>query len=78
MAANYYGDPSQNLKKLELQEQMVKRLSLLYYINYLKKAGFKVGLLSTVKIMVDTVEYKATHNSDSITINQYLNEMSEG
>jgi UDP-N-acetylmuramoyl-L-alanyl-D-glutamate--2,6-diaminopimelate ligase len=75
MAANYYGDPSQNLKLVGITG--TKRLSLLYYISYLK-AGFKVGLLSTVKIMVDTVEYKATHTTpDSITINQYLNEMVE-
>jgi UDP-N-acetylmuramoyl-L-alanyl-D-glutamate--2,6-diaminopimelate ligase len=60
MAANYYGDPSQNLKLVGITG--TKRLSLLYYISYLK-AGFKVGLLSTVKIMVDTVEYKATHTT---------------
>jgi UDP-N-acetylmuramoyl-L-alanyl-D-glutamate--2,6-diaminopimelate ligase len=47
----------------------------LYYINY-SKAGFKVGLISTVKILVDDVEYKATHTTpDSITINHYLAEM---
>ena len=41
-----------------------------------KKAGYKVGLLSTVKIMVDTKEYKATHTTpDSLTINKYLKEM---
>jgi UDP-N-acetylmuramoyl-L-alanyl-D-glutamate--2,6-diaminopimelate ligase len=40
---------------------------LLYYINYLK-AGLKVGLISTVKILVDDIEYKATHTTpDSIT-----------
>jgi UDP-N-acetylmuramoyl-L-alanyl-D-glutamate--2,6-diaminopimelate ligase len=41
-----------------------------------KKAGYKVGLLSTVKIMVDDIEYKATHTTpDSVTINHYLAEM---
>ena len=41
-----------------------------------KKAGYKVGLLSTVKIIVDDYEYKATHTTpDSLTINHYLNEM---
>ena len=39
-------------------------------IRPLKKAGFKVGLISTVKILVDEVEYKATHTTpDSLTIN---------
>jgi UDP-N-acetylmuramoyl-L-alanyl-D-glutamate--2,6-diaminopimelate ligase len=48
--------------------------SLLYYINY-SKAGFKVGLISTVKILVDDID-KATHTTpDSITINHYLAEM---
>ena len=43
-----------------------------------KKAGYKVGLLSTVKIMVDNVEHKATHTTpDSLTINYYLNQMIE-
>ena len=41
-----------------------------------KKAGFKVGLLSTVKILVDNKEYKATHTTpDSLTINRYLSMM---
>jgi UDP-N-acetylmuramoyl-L-alanyl-D-glutamate--2,6-diaminopimelate ligase len=48
--------------------------SLLYQL--FKKAGYKVGLLSTVKIMVDDLEYKATHTTpDSLTINYYLSEM---
>jgi UDP-N-acetylmuramoyl-L-alanyl-D-glutamate--2,6-diaminopimelate ligase len=41
-----------------------------------KKAGYKVGLLSTVKIMVDTEEFKATHTTpDSFTLNYYLDQM---
>ena len=41
-----------------------------------KKAGYKVGLLSTVKIMVDEQEFKATHTTpDSLTINKYLDLM---
>ena len=43
-----------------------------------KKAGYKVGLLSTVKVLVDETEYKATHTTpDSLTINHFLNEMVE-
>jgi hypothetical protein len=38
-----------------------------------KKTGHKVGLLSTVKIMVGDIEYQATHTTpDSVTINHYL------
>ena len=76
MAANYFGNPSQNLKLVGITGTNGKTTiaSLLYQL--FKKAGFKVGLLSTVKIMVDDIEYKATHTTpDSITINHYLKEM---
>ena len=43
-----------------------------------KNAGYKVGLLSTVKIMVNNTEYKATHTTpNSVAINQYLSKMLE-
>jgi len=76
MAANYFGNPSQKLKLVGITGTNGKTTiaSLLYQL--FKKAGFKVGLLSTVKILVDDVEYKATHTTpDSITINHYLKEM---
>lgn len=76
MSANFYGNPSENLKLVGVTGTNGKTTiaSLLYQL--FKKAGFKVGLLSTVKILVDTKEYKATHTTpDSLTINHYLNEM---
>ena len=78
MAANFYGNPSQKLKLVGITGTNGKTTiaSLLYQL--FKKAGFKVGLLSTVKILVDEVEHKATHTTpDSITINYFLNEMIE-
>lgn len=78
LAANYYNNPSQKLKLIGITGTNGKTTiaSLLYQM--FKKAGYKVGLLSTVKIMVDEVEYKATHTTpDSLTINQYLDEMVE-
>lgn len=78
MAANYYGNPSHNLKLVGITGTNGKTTvaSLLYQL--FKKAGFKTGLISTVKILVDDTEYKATHTTpDSITINRYLAEMSE-
>ncbi|HKO77892.1 MAG TPA: Mur ligase family protein, partial [Flavobacterium sp.] len=76
MAANFYGNPSQKLKLVGITGTNGKTTiaSLLYQM--FKKADFKVGLLSTVKILVDDVEYKATHTTpDSITINSFLKEM---
>lgn len=76
MAANYFDNPSESLKLVGITGTNGKTTiaSLLYQL--FKKAGFKVGLLSTVKILVDDIEYKATHTTpDSITINYYLKEM---
>ncbi|KJD31146.1 UDP-N-acetylmuramoylalanyl-D-glutamate--2,6-diaminopimelate ligase [Tamlana nanhaiensis] len=78
MASNFYGNPSENLKLVGVTGTNGKTTvaSLLYQL--FKNAGYKVGLLSTVKIMVDTVEYKATHTTpDSLTINKYLSEMND-
>jgi len=76
LANNYYDNPSSKLKLVGITGTNGKTTvaSLLYQL--FKKAGYKVGLLSTVKILVDNKEYKATHTTpDSLTINHYLNEM---
>ncbi|MCL4155915.1 UNVERIFIED_CONTAM: hypothetical protein GTU68_027056 [Idotea baltica] len=76
IASNFYENPSENLRLIGVTGTNGKTTvtSLLYQL--FKKAGYKVGLLSTVKIMVDEVEYSATHTTpDSLTINRYLSEM---
>lgn len=76
LATNFYDNPSSKLQLVGITGTNGKTTiaSLLYQL--FKKAGYKVGLLSTVKIMVDEVEHKATHTTpDSLTLNFYLNEM---
>ncbi|WP_152611526.1 UDP-N-acetylmuramoyl-L-alanyl-D-glutamate--2,6-diaminopimelate ligase [Psychroserpens damuponensis] len=78
MASNFFGNPSENLRLVGVTGTNGKTTiaSLLYQL--FKNAGYKVGLLSTVKIMVDTTEYKATHTTpDSLTINSYLKLMND-
>ena len=78
LASNYYENPSQNLKLVGITGTNGKTTiaSLLYQL--FKKAGYKVGLLSTVKILVDEEEFPATHTTpDSLTINYYLSEMNK-
>jgi UDP-N-acetylmuramoyl-L-alanyl-D-glutamate--2,6-diaminopimelate ligase len=78
MAANYFGNPSEKLKLVGVTGTNGKTTIASLLFQLFQKAGFKVGLLSTVKIMVDETEYNATHTTpDSITINYYLNEMIE-
>ena len=76
MAANYFDNPSQKLKLIGITGTNGKTTIASLLFQLFQKAGFKTGLLSTVKIVVDTNEYKATHTTpDSISINHYLNEM---
>ncbi|HTO35501.1 MAG TPA: UDP-N-acetylmuramoyl-L-alanyl-D-glutamate--2,6-diaminopimelate ligase [Flavobacterium sp.] len=80
LAANYYQNPSEKLKLIGITGTNGKTTiaSLLYQM--FKKAGYKAGLISTVKIMINEKELPATHTTpDSLTINQCLSEMvSEG
>ena len=78
MASNFYENPSSKLPLIGVTGTNGKTTiaSLLYQL--FKKAGYKVGLLSTVKILVDETEFKATHTTpDSVTINSYLEKMIE-
>ena len=76
MAANYFDNPSQKLKLIGITGTNGKTTIASLLFQLFQKAGFKTGLLSTVKIVVDTNEYKATHTTpDSISINYFLNEM---
>jgi UDP-N-acetylmuramoyl-L-alanyl-D-glutamate--2,6-diaminopimelate ligase len=78
MASNFYENPSTKFTVVGVTGTNGKTTiaSLLYQLFH--KAGYKVGLLSTVKVLVDETEFKATHTTpDSITINRYLDMMLE-
>jgi UDP-N-acetylmuramoyl-L-alanyl-D-glutamate--2,6-diaminopimelate ligase len=76
MSSNFYDNPSAKISLVGVTGTNGKTTiaSLLYQL--FKKAGYKVGLLSTVKILVNETEFKATHTTpDSISINFYLDKM---
>ena len=78
MASNYYDTPSKNLKLVGVTGTNGKTTvsSLLYQL--FKKAGYKVGLLSTIKIMVDDTEYPTKHTTpDALVINKHLKLMND-
>ena len=78
MASNFYDNPSKNLKLVGVTGTNGKTTisSLLYQL--FKNAGFKVGLISTIKIMVDEKEYATSHTTpDALTINRHLALMNE-
>lgn len=78
MASNFYGNPSKNLKLVGVTGTNGKTTisSLLYQL--FMKAGYKVGLISTIKIMVDDKEHPTMHTTpDAMTINHHLDMMNE-
>jgi len=78
MASNFYENPSVKFPVIGVTGTNGKTTiaSLLYQLFH--KAGYKVGLLSTVKVLVDETEFRATHTTpDSVTINKYLDMMLE-
>ncbi|WP_299710524.1 UDP-N-acetylmuramoyl-L-alanyl-D-glutamate--2,6-diaminopimelate ligase [uncultured Tenacibaculum sp.] len=76
IASNYYGNPSEKLKLIGVTGTNGKTTVTTLLYQLFKKLGYCSGLLSTVKIMVDTIEYKATHTTpNSLAINKYLAEM---
>jgi UDP-N-acetylmuramoyl-L-alanyl-D-glutamate--2,6-diaminopimelate ligase len=78
MANNFYDNPSTKLQLVGVTGTNGKTTIATLLYQLFKKAGFKVGLLSTVKVMVDTHEHPATHTTpDSLTINRFLAEMAE-
>ena len=78
MAANLYDNPSENLRLIGVTGTNGKTTVTTLLYQLFKKAGYKVGLLSTVRVMVDNKEYPATHTTpDSLTINRYLKLMND-
>ncbi len=76
MASNFYENPSKNLKLVGVTGTNGKTTisSLLY--GLFKKAGFKVGLISTIKIMVDDKEFPTNLTTpDALIINKHLSLM---
>ena len=76
IASNYYDNPSQKITLVGVTGTNGKTTIATLLHQLFTAAGFKVGLLSTVKILVGNDVYPATHTTpDSITINKYLDQM---
>jgi len=78
IAANFYDNPSQKIKLIGVTGTNGKTTIATLLYNLFRKSGYKVGLLSTVRIMVDETEYAATHTTpNSVSLNRYLHQMVE-
>ncbi|KAB7529387.1 UDP-N-acetylmuramoyl-L-alanyl-D-glutamate--2,6-diaminopimelate ligase [Flagellimonas olearia] len=78
MAANFFDNPSKNLKLVGVTGTNGKTTVTTLLYNLFKKAGYKVGLISTIKVMVDDKEHPTSHTTpDVMTINTYLSQMNQ-
>ncbi|WP_228850565.1 UDP-N-acetylmuramoyl-L-alanyl-D-glutamate--2,6-diaminopimelate ligase [Aegicerativicinus sediminis] len=78
MASNFFDQPSENLKLVGVTGTNGKTTIATLLFKLFKKAGYKVGLLSTVVVKIDDADYPATHTTpDSLKINSYLKMMNE-
>ncbi len=76
MASNFYGNPSQQLQLVGVTGTNGKTTIATLLYTLFTSAGYEVGLLSTIKIMIGKIQHAATHTTpDSLKINKYLREM---
>jgi UDP-N-acetylmuramoyl-L-alanyl-D-glutamate--2,6-diaminopimelate ligase len=76
MASNFHGNPSEQLQLVGVTGTNGKTTIATLLYTLFTSAGYEVGLLSTIKIMIGKLQYAATHTTpDSLTINKHLREM---
>lgn len=78
LASDYYGNPSSKLKLVGVTGTNGKTTIAGTLYNLVRKLGYKVGLFSTIKVIVDTEVIPATHTTpDQLQLNSYLAKMVE-
>ena len=76
MASHFYGNPSAELQLVGVTGTNGKTTIATLLYTLFKSAGYKVGLLSTIKVIIGATEHPATHTTpDSLAINKYLRHM---
>jgi UDP-N-acetylmuramoyl-L-alanyl-D-glutamate--2,6-diaminopimelate ligase len=76
VAANFYDNPSEQLKIIGVTGTNGKTTTTTLLYNLFKKMGYKVGLLSTVVNKILNEEIPATHTTpDAIQLNSLLRQM---
>ncbi len=76
MASHFYGNPSAELQLVGVTGTNGKTTIATLLYTLFTSAGYKVGLLSTIKVIIGGTEHAATHTTpDSLAINKYLRQM---
>ena len=76
IASSYYGNPSCEIQLIGITGTNGKTTIATLLFNLFKALGFKVGLISTIKNVINQIETPSTHTTpDVLTINSLLREM---
>ena len=76
MASHFYGNPSRELQLVGVTGTNGKTTIATLLYTLFTSAGYKVGLLPTIKVIIGATEHPATHTTpDSLAINKYLRQM---
>src|SRR5690606_26866267 len=66
MASNFHGHPSRNLKLIGITGTNGKTTVATLLYQLFTMAGYKVGLISTIKVMVDDHEFPTQHTTPDV------------
>jgi UDP-N-acetylmuramoyl-L-alanyl-D-glutamate--2,6-diaminopimelate ligase len=76
IASNFYGNPSSGLKLVGVTGTNGKTTTVTLLYNLFRSMGYKTGLLSTVRNLINNEEIEATHTTpDAISLNKLLAQM---
>jgi len=76
IASNFYGSPSASLKLVGVTGTNGKTTTVTLLYQLFRALGYKVGLLSTVRNLINSEEISATHTTpDAISLNGLLARM---
>lgn len=76
MASNFYGNPKNKLKIIGITGTNGKTTTSYYIASILKEAGFKVGVIGTIGVVVDGVKFSATLTTpDPIKLHEIFSKM---
>jgi UDP-N-acetylmuramoyl-L-alanyl-D-glutamate--2,6-diaminopimelate ligase len=78
LASSFFDFPSHKLKVVAVTGTNGKTTNVTLLYNLFEKLGYKVGMLSTVKNLINGKEYPATHTTpDAVQINRLMSQMVE-
>lgn len=78
ICANYYDHPSSKIKLIGVTGTNGKTTTVTLLHSLFTKLGYKCGLLSTVRNLIDTIEIASTHTTpDPLQLNSLLAQMVE-